>query len=343
MTIITKALGEKKSDNLQEPLVENIVVEHDEVKKADIEAGGYPIPPPQSARYEIMSARVRGVKPYYSLMFILMLVLLIATSLLGIFGTEYLYEQYRNIMGAEVQPEVYRAFGTLSYDDEPNQMAYENKVPARFERTQEPVDMSESKFLSNVEEAIDEMKEKAKDMFFRGRSEIESPADDKPNEQYPNVLKEEFELDVEKNRYEKFNLPEKGSHRFVHDFYTNYTAIVDVESQRCFITPLDRSLILPPKSLYDLIKKMSNGYYSMDTEKVHRDMRVQERIVDTEPLGIYINKECQNFDMYKLEKVISGVVKRSVENTETYTYFDGRSIVEINIEGVAESVPRAVP
>lgn len=32
--MITKSLGEKKSDNLQEPLVENIVVEHpDQVKK----------------------------------------------------------------------------------------------------------------------------------------------------------------------------------------------------------------------------------------------------------------------------------------------------------------------
>ena len=35
MTVITKSLGEKKSDNLEEPLVENIVVEHaDEVSRA---------------------------------------------------------------------------------------------------------------------------------------------------------------------------------------------------------------------------------------------------------------------------------------------------------------------
>lgn len=31
MTVITKSLTEKKSDNLEEPLVENIVIEHDDV------------------------------------------------------------------------------------------------------------------------------------------------------------------------------------------------------------------------------------------------------------------------------------------------------------------------
>lgn len=46
----------------------------------------------------------------------------------------------------------------------------------------------------------------------------------------------------------------------IYLFYLqNFTAIVDVANRRCFIMPLDRSLILPPKSLFDLLFKMSNG------------------------------------------------------------------------------------
>lgn len=40
----------------------------------------------------------------------------------------------------------------------------------------------------------------------------------------------------------------------------------------------------------------------MDMEKIRRDMTVTDRIIDREPLGQYINKECDNFDLYKLEK-----------------------------------------
>lgn len=77
--------------------ISKIFIFVEQKKKSDLEAGGYPLPP-QNTRY-IISARVR---PYYSLMFILMLVLLVTTSLLGIFGTEYLYEQYRYLVGNEV-------------------------------------------------------------------------------------------------------------------------------------------------------------------------------------------------------------------------------------------------
>lgn len=41
--------------------------------------------------------------------------------------------------------------------------------------------------------------------------------------------------------------------------FQNYTAIVDVSNKRCYITPLDRSLVVPPQSLYDLFMKMRDG------------------------------------------------------------------------------------
>lgn len=333
MTVITKSLGEKKSDNLQEPLVENIVVEHaDDGKRTDVEAGGYPIPPPQSTRY-IISARVR---PYYSLMFILLLCLLVATSLLGIFGAEYLFDQYKYLVGQE-EPGPYRAWTSLSYEDDLSDSEFETRVvPARFERIQ---DSDTSGLLS---------------MLFRN-SLMNNEDPDRPEQQlFNNKIKEQFELDVEKN-YEKINVPAKtgevdmpsrGSNRFVHDFYSNYTAIVDVDQKRCYIMPLDRSLVLPPRTLKDLILKMSDGYYAMDMEKIRRDMTVTGPMLERDSLGEYIKQECDNYDLYKLEKAPAtavGIRKRSTENRETFTYFDGKNILEISVQGLEEPMPRAIP
>jgi hypothetical protein len=52
------------------------------------------------------------------------------------------------------------------------------------------------------------------------------PLEDK---EFKNQLKEEFELDVEKNRYEKINVPAKGTNRFVHDFYSVSPILYRVE------------------------------------------------------------------------------------------------------------------
>lgn len=49
------------------------------------------------------------------------------------------------------------------------------------------------------------------------------------------------------------------------------------------------------------------GYYSMDTEKVRRDMRVVlPSLDDVSSLGIHIQQECEDFASYKLEKYVSG-------------------------------------
>jgi len=310
MTVITKALGEKKSDNLEEPLVDNIVVEpSDEAKKTDLESGGYTVPPIQNQRY-IISARVR---PYYSLMFILMLVLLITTSLLGIFGTEYLYEQYRYLVGSEQKPEMYRTWGTVSFNEDPNAMAYENKIPARFEKSPENNDGG---FFSEILQRLETNDGASQDM--------KDDSADRPNE----VIKEEFELDLKDDRYENIKVPSGGASRFIHDFYSNYTAIVDEKNKRCFVMPLDRSVILPPKSLYDLLFKMQDGYYSIDTERVRREMQVvTPAIADLESYGIYIAKECYGFTSYKLDKFVGGVVKRSVSDTSSFKFFIGDKLI----------------
>lgn len=117
---------------------------------------------------------------------------------------------------------------------------------------------------------------------------------------------EEFELDLANDNYEKINVPDfrdgrRG--RFIHDFNSNVTGIIDIDDRRCFVMPLNRRAVLPPRSLFDLIHKIWDGYYKVDTEVVRETMRVvTPPLTDMQSVGTYIARECKFLPVYKLEK-----------------------------------------
>ncbi|CAH1737656.1 unnamed protein product [Aphis gossypii] len=93
------------------------------------------------------------------------------------------------------------------------------------------------------------------------------------------------------------------SARFVHDFSINITGIIDVENRRCFVMPLLRNYVHPPEALFELLYRMSSGYYSVDINKILSDYRmVQPAISDLSDYGLYISKDCADLTTFKLEK-----------------------------------------
>lgn len=95
------------------------------------------------------------------------------------------------------------------------------------------------------------------------------------------------------------------SARFIHDFSANVTGIVDVAGKRCFVMPLVRDAVSPPSSLYDLLLKMSSGYYTVDIERILDSMRVVKPAVeDLSDYGVYISNDCANYATFKLEKIV---------------------------------------
>lgn len=132
-----------------------------------------------------------------------------------------------------------------------------------------------------------------------------------------NSLNEKIELDLRNEDYEKIEVPDfrdGRSGRFIHDFNTNKTGIIDVAGKRCFVMPLNRDKVLPPRSLFDLIQKMWDGYYKVDTEVVRETMHVIiPPIVDMKEVGDYIAKECSIYPIYKLEKYVGGGKNFSIE------------------------------
>lgn len=158
-----------------------------------------------------------------------------------------------------------------------------------------------------------------------------------------NFFREEFELVTdEDNNYSKITVPDfrdgrRG--RFLHDFKSNQSAIIDKESNRCFAMPLDRDTVLPPRSLYDLVNKMWNGYYDIDTDVVRKNFRVViPPVSDTTNLSTKIVSDCMGMKIYMMEKYISGVYKRSIDLSEKakYAEFSGKSIVEFDIVNLPE-------
>lgn len=123
-------------------------------------------------------------------------------------------------------------------------------------------------------------------------------------------FRENVELDIDQEKYEKIDVPDfRGtrSGRFIHDFNTNTTAIIDLTGKRCFVMPLNRTNILPPRNLYDLIEKMYGGYYKVNTETVRESMRViTPPLKSLANIGPYIESECKGKPVYKLEKYVEG-------------------------------------
>lgn len=158
-------------------------------------------------------------------------------------------------------------------------------------------------------------------------------------------FKEEFEIkDDEKESYADVKIPDfrdgrRG--RFIHDYKNNQTTIVDEESNRCFIYPLDYTTTLPPKSMLDVIMKMQTGYYYPDTSILRQKMKVMtpELDHDDEYISEKIKSICRRMHIYRLEPLVSGVYKRSAEiipETGKFAEFAGKGLVEIDLLNLKE-------
>jgi integral membrane protein 2B len=162
----------------------------------------------------------------------------------------------------------------------------------------------------------------------------ESINDDNSNsDQEPTLdsFKEEFDLQDE---YAKITVPtfrDGRAGRFVHDFKMNQSGIIDLSGKRCFMMPLDRNQVVPPRSMRDLIMKVWNGYYNIDTDVIRQNMRViVPEIEDRSEVSPHIISECQDKKIYKLESYVNGVFKRSADlrDNAKFAEFFGKKIIE---------------
>lgn len=115
---------------------------------------------------------------------------------------------------------------------------------------------------------------------------------------------EKIEFVDEDNAYEKLDVPpilDSRRSTVVHDFEKNMTAIVDRDMRRCFVMPLNRTAVQPPRNFMDLLIKYKSGYYVPDAEVVRDNYKVQlPAVQNLEPFGFYIWFDCRYFATYRL-------------------------------------------
>ncbi|KYM75501.1 Integral membrane protein 2C [Atta colombica] len=307
MTVITKAITEKKaSDKMEQPLfVEENAADG---AKADPEAGRSKTDAVPRSRCFISRTSIHRI--HMATTFLLFL-LALSILLIGMIGGLYIYKQY-----ARTQM---RRFSTGWYSipyDSSNKASYGNNA------VHQGLLADSDLFTKSLTRA---MEQDALDIARHIDHDIN------------NFFKERFEIDLENEHYEKIDVPDfRGGRqgRFIHDFNINKTGIIDIDGQCCFVMPLNRQRVLPPRNMYDLLRKMYNGYYEVNTAVVRETMRVvTPPITDMSIVGTYIARECQDLPTYMLQKVnSSSIVKRSTSvQTGVFGQFAGNNILEVDI------------
>ncbi|CAE1261877.1 ITM2B [Acanthosepion pharaonis] len=153
--------------------------------------------------------------------------------------------------------------------------------------------------------------------------------DQNPSKNDMSVSFFEETIEITDDYYERVEIPkfdECENAIVLHDFERNFTAIVDKDIGRCFIMKLNRSVIAPPKDLWDLLHKLKSGYYMPRATVVRETYSVEIPALDNlSILGPYVRSECSRFTTFMLRKIINQRLKRSAEslsNSEHYGFAD---------------------
>ncbi|XP_069752750.1 integral membrane protein 2C-like [Narcine bancroftii] len=157
----------------------------------------------------------------------------------------------------------------------------------------------------------------------------------------PNRARLQLEEDIEihlDHEVELINVPvpefEGGDPaNIIHDFYQSLTAYHDLSLDRCYIIELNRTIILPPRNLWELLAKMKLGTYLPQTYIIQEEMEVTEQIGNVHQLGSFIRHLCSGKKTYKLKRknVERTIEKRDINNCHRIRHLVNIFVVETTI------------
>ncbi|XP_006806461.1 integral membrane protein 2B-like isoform X1 [Neolamprologus brichardi] len=116
----------------------------------------------------------------------------------------------------------------------------------------------------------------------------------------------------------------------VHDFSRRLTAYLDHFLGKCYVIPLNTSIVMPPKDFLDLLINIKAGTYLPQSYLVREEMMVTERLEHVDQLGYFIHNLCKDKDTYKLQRRdrILGMQKREALNCHKIRHFGSQFVVE---------------
>lgn len=116
----------------------------------------------------------------------------------------------------------------------------------------------------------------------------------------------------------------------VHDFQRRLTAYLDLSLNKCYVIPLNTSIVMPPRDFLELLINVKAGTYLPQSYLVHEEMIVTERLEHVDQLGYFIYNLCQGKETFKLQRRdrILGMQKREVLNCRKIHHFANKFAVE---------------
>uniref|UniRef100_UPI00398F852E integral membrane protein 2Bb n=1 Tax=Pristiophorus japonicus TaxID=55135 RepID=UPI00398F852E len=116
----------------------------------------------------------------------------------------------------------------------------------------------------------------------------------------------------------------------VHDFHRGLTAYLDLTLNKCYVIPLNSSIVMPPRSLFELLINIKAGTYLPQSYLIHEEMVVTDRIENVDELGYFISRLCRGKETFKLQRrdFEKGIQKREVVECFKIRHFESRVAVE---------------
>ncbi|XP_076871743.1 integral membrane protein 2Ba [Brachyhypopomus gauderio] len=116
----------------------------------------------------------------------------------------------------------------------------------------------------------------------------------------------------------------------VHDFNRRLTAYLDLNLNKCYVIPLNTSIVMPPKDFLELLANIKAGTYLPQSYLVHEQMEVTERVEHVEQLGYFIYSLCRGRDTYRLQRreTVSGIQKREALNCHKILHFENKFVMQ---------------
>ncbi|XP_072524847.1 integral membrane protein 2C-like [Salminus brasiliensis] len=150
-------------------------------------------------------------------------------------------------------------------------------------------------------------------------------------------LEENVGIFLQEN-YEHLSIPKFSSTEpanIIHDFNKGLTAYHDVELDKCYITELNSTIVMPPRNLWELLinvkmRTRHKGIYLPQTFVVQEEMVVTGLVSDTQELGVFIHRLCEKKETFHLKRRITRrrIFRREVQNCRSILHLENTFVVE---------------
>ncbi|XP_059506412.1 integral membrane protein 2B-like isoform X2 [Stegostoma tigrinum] len=114
----------------------------------------------------------------------------------------------------------------------------------------------------------------------------------------------------------------------VHDFHRGLTAYLDLNLDKCYMIPLNSTIVMPPRNLFELLINVKAGTYLPQSYLIHEEMVVTDYIENVDELGYFIARLCRGKETFKLQRRELGIQKRDVKKCFSIFHFESRVAVE---------------